>query len=362
MAHTVLLTGATGMIGRCLLPGLALYSGVERIFALTRRELTIGLPKTTVIRGDLRTGLTLELLPDTSADLTTIIHAAADVRFAAGREDLWCTNVLGTENLLAFARRCPRLSRVIVLSTVHVAGKRSGTIGEQELEHECGFVNAYEESKYEAEIQLRQCMASLPIVVVRLGTIIGSSAGEIPQLAAIHQALRFYYRSLAPMIPGTPSSPVDLVPLDFAVQAILEIAFDSFQPGRTFHVCGGEDSLTLAELLDLTMECFVRFRPAWRKRSIEKPSIVDLATFDLFVRSVEEVGDEGLRHSVSVLKHFAPQLAFPKRFEDADCLSTLSRASVSRPKVRDYFPRIVETLMATGWTERGSSNMDGVCL
>jgi nucleoside-diphosphate-sugar epimerase len=360
MGHRVLLSGATGMIGQALLARLVRRSDIEQIFALARHELPVRFPKTRALRADIGAlhGCDLAGVCD---QLTTIIHAAADVRFAASRTDLWRTNVGGTDNLLAYAASCPRLSRVIFLSTVHVAGRRSGRIAESELEHDCGFVNGYEESKYEAELRTRARMGALPITVVRLSTVIGSSKGEVPRLAAIHHALRFYYHSLAPMIPGTAASPVDLVPLDFACDAILELAFDSFEAGATFHVCSGEDSLSLRDLLDLTMECFLRFRPGWRKRAIEKPAIVDLPTFNLFVRSVEEVGDEGLRSSVAVLKHFAPQLAFPKHFDDRDGGRILRSASLCRPRVRDYFPLVIKELIEAGWRETPEHSLEAAC-
>ena len=357
MQHSVLLTGASGVIGRALLPRLAARSDVRSVFALTRRELTDAWPKTEVLRGDI-TELQGTDWPQRQKQITAIIHAAADVRFSAPRRELWRTNVVGSDSVLRFAALCPQLSRAVFLSTVHVAGKRQGTIEEHQLEHACGFVNDYEESKYQAELRIRGHMATLPISVIRLSTVIGSSTGDVSRLAAIHHALRFYYHSLAPMIPGTADSPVDLVPLDFAADAILELTLGSFQPGRTFHVCGGRDRLTLAELLDLTMECFLRYRPSWRKRAIEKPAIVDLRTFDLLVRSLEEVGDEGLASSLGVLKYFAPQLAFPKEFDDRLAARILADAGLLRPAVREYFPRIVEKLIDTGWCETNGASAE----
>jgi nucleoside-diphosphate-sugar epimerase len=361
MREVVLLTGATGVVGQALLPVLEARPEIESIFALTRRDLPLRPPKVEVIRGDLADRLSVEQFPRTFKSITTIIHAAADVRFGAPREDLWRLNVRGLLNILELAVQCPRLSRFVFLSTVHVAGRRSGRILEHELQHAAGFINPYEESKYEAEVELRVRMATLPIMVLRLSTIIGKSDGSVARLAAIHQALRFYYHSLAPLIPGTAESSVDLVALDFAARAITELSFASFQAGQTFHVCGGDDSLTLAELIDLTRDCFLRFRPAWRKRAVEKPSIVDLRTFEMFVRSVEEVGDEGLRTSVSVLKHFAPQLAFPKQYDDRECTRILTRTPIARPKIRDYFPRIVQHLIANGWTGYAQPSLELAC-
>jgi nucleoside-diphosphate-sugar epimerase len=220
------------------------------------------------------------------------------------------------------------------------------------LTHTAGFVNSYEQSKYEAEILLHEHMGSLPISVLRLSTVLGdSTTGQIGKLAAIHHALRLCYNSLAPMIPGTPNSPVDLIALDFAAAAVEYFAIDGFEAGQTFHVCGGEDVLTVAELLQQTRGTFLRYRPSWRKRAIEMPAIVDLVTFELFARSVEEVGDNLLRSSIALIQHFAPQLAYPKIFVDVAATDSLVKVGILKPRVSDFFPTAVRWLVETGWGE-----------
>lgn len=284
-----------------------------------------------------------ENLDDCPRDVTAILHAAADTRFSAPLDVARAANVEVTRDVLRFAERCLRLEKFAYLSTVYVAGKRTGTICESELEHDAGFVNAYEQSKYEAELWLRS--QSLPIAVYRLSTIFS----ETGKLGGIHQALRFFYHSLAPMIPGQPDSPVDLISLDYAVNAVSYLFAERFVAGETLHICAGDDTLPLSELLDLTYACFLRDRPAWRKRAIEKPPIVDLATFELFARSVEEIGDSALRQCVTAIKHFAPQLAFPKHFYDTACARALAGGGIVKPAVREFYPRVISRLIECNW-------------
>jgi len=291
MKHTVLMTGATGAMGGPLLKTLRSSGTIGRIYVLARHNAPeLRASNAEVLRADLST---LDICP---TDVTAILHAAADTRFSAPLDTARATNLEGTRCLLRFAKRCPHLKQLVFLSTVHVAGRRAGPVLETELDHEAGFVNAYEQSKYEAEQLLRSRMGALPIAVYRLSTILGDSrTGEVGKPGGIHQALRFFYHSLAPMIPGRPDSPVDLIALDYAVAAVAHLFCQGFVAGRTLHICGGRETLPLAELLDLTYTCFLRDRPAWRKRAIEKPAVVDLATFDLFARSVEQIGDSSLR-------------------------------------------------------------------
>lgn len=356
MRDTILVTGATGAVGRGLVHTLAERSNVDFIYALAQR-VDAGRWPTGVIplRGDVRSGTLLlppEVYDEVRQCITLIIHAAADTRFAADLPELRAVNVQGTKNVLAFAGTCPRLRGLVALSTVHVAGKRTGGIEEASLTHDAGFVNNYEQSKYEAELILRKLMNDLPIAVIRLSTLLGNSqTGEVKKMAAIHQGLRLYYHSLAPMIPGTTDCPVDLIADDYAASVIATLSCDKFGAGRTFHLCGGVDSLTLQQLLELAHEAFTAHRPSWRKRSIAIPAIVDLPTFELFARSVDDVGDHLLRNSVAVIRHFAPQLAYPKLFDNGACTQAIAEFNILKPQVADFYPKVVRWLVESGWTE-----------
>ena len=356
MEHTVLVTGAMGMIGQALVPLLALRNDVRAIFALTHTSEYAGTScKVTPVRGDVTAGPDLGITPEFSREILdrthVIVHAAANTQFSAALEEARKVNLGGTNNVLAFASRCPRLKAFAALSTVHVAGKRTGTICEEDLDHTSGFVNSYEQSKYESELLLRERMSALPISVLRLSTVLGSTIGEVTRMAAIHHALRLYYSSLAPMIPGKPESLVDLIAVDYAATAVEHFAMEGFLAGQTFHICGGENTITLACLLELTRESFLRYRPSWRKRAIEMPAIVDLPTFELFARSVEEVGDNVLRSSVAIIKYFVPQLVYSKIYSDAKCARLLQAKGLLKPNVLQYYPKVVRWLVENGWSE-----------
>lgn len=352
-----LVIGGSGAIGVPLVA--ALSAGDATVVSLARGPQAGVAPDVRVLSGDILRGATLGMDEATAAALrsrvTTIVHAAAITRFDAPLDAARATNVDGTAQVLAFAAECPRLERICALSTVYVAGRRTGHIVEPDLEHDAGFVNNYEQSKYESEQLLRDWMGRLPIAVCRLSTTLGDSAsGRVDRPAAIHQAIRFLHHSLLPMIPGAPDSPVDVIPTDYAVAAIRHLSGPGFVAGATFHVCAGTDALREDELIDLTVDTFLRHRPAWRRRAIEKPVIAALDTFELFRRSVEEVADSALAASVAVLGHFAPQLAFPKTFDDEGCRASLARAGIRRPPVRDTLINVVKYLLDHNWGMTGA--------
>lgn len=350
----VLVTGGRGSVGRPLLESYA-RDGVPVVALARGAPLHHGAAGIRFVPGDVAQpdlGLDPSLRAELQSRVTSIVHAAAVTRFDVGLEEARTVNVGGTGHVLAFAAACRKIRRVSVLSTVYVAGRRTGTIREVELDHDCGFVNAYEISKYEAEAVVREAMGRLPVSVLRLSTIIGAhDSGRITRPAAIHHAMRFLYHSLLPMIPGTDESPVDLIATEYAIGAIRHLSEEGFVPGCTRHICAAGEALGQAELIDLVVESFMRYRPAWRRRAIEKPAIVELRTFELFRESVDAVADPGLRASVAVLAPFAPQLAYPKIFDDKECRMAIERTRMRRPPLRETVPAVVRYLTENNWAQ-----------
>ena len=160
----VLLTGATGFVGREILSRF-LERGDRHIFALVRADnddqAAERLPahdRLTAVAGDIEQqelGLadgTSELL---RREVTTVLHCAASVSFDLPLEESRSVNVEGTRRMLEFARGCPGLERFSYVSTAYVAGEPGGLFREDELAVGQRFRNPYERSKFEAELALR---------------------------------------------------------------------------------------------------------------------------------------------------------------------------------------------------------------
>jgi nucleoside-diphosphate-sugar epimerase len=355
--RTILVTGGTGTLGSALVARFAERRNATVV--VLARGVTpaqnADLPDVHTLTGDVRAGATLGLPAAERAELaarvTDIVHAAADTTFNRPLDEARAANVDGTRAVLDFARTCPRLQRVACFSTVYVAGRTTGCFGEGDIGGADGFVNSYEHSKAEMEVVAREAMRELPVALYRLSTILGDSrSGAVTGFNAIHHALRLLYQGLAPMVPGTESALVDLIPVDFAADAAFHLIEHAFAPGATAHLCAGAaHSATLGALLDATMTAFERHRPAWRKRSIARPAIVDLATYELFVRSVEEAGNQVLLQATRAVQAFAYQLAYPKVFDARHAESVLGPAGIVAPDVLDYYDRIVRWCIETNW-------------
>jgi thioester reductase-like protein len=131
---SILLTGATGLLGRACLPHLIARHGAERIVALVRRgrdtsELeALGLRSVEVDLCASNLRIAVPVFRLLSESIHSIIHAAADIRFGISLAESRCVNVLGTENLLRFAAQCSRLHRFAYISTVYVSNPDASPI------------------------------------------------------------------------------------------------------------------------------------------------------------------------------------------------------------------------------------------
>ena len=356
---TTLVTGGTGTLGRELVQRLARDPSGQDIVVLSRSapgSRPVFPPGVRVVRGDLLAGpglgLPTRVRDELAAGMTHVLHCAADTRFTLPLEESRAVNVGGTRSLLEFAAGCASLQQVGCFSTVYVAGRRTGRFAEDDLEDGgAGFVNSYEQSKNEMEREIRERMDDLPVAVYRLSTLIGDSAtGAVTGFNAFHHALRLLYHGLAPMMPGDPMHRIDVVGVDYVADAACWLFHRRFEAGRTYHLCSGsERSSTLAELIDAVMEAFYRFRPEWRRRGIERPAIVDLPTYELFARSVEETGNEVLLRATRVVQSFAYQLAYPKTFDRSATESALAGSGLCPAPVLDYLPSVVRTCLENEW-------------
>jgi nucleoside-diphosphate-sugar epimerase len=356
--NTFFLTGATGLIGGAALSRMLDASPNLRVYALVRdptrwarlaRRLGPLSGRVVPLVGDLRAGglgLGAANRLRLRDEVSSTVHVAGDIVFSRPLEQARATNVEGTRNLLDLS--ADWRGKVCFVSTAFVAGRREGAVLESDLGGEAGWVNAYEQSKWEAEQLVRA--SGRPFTILRSSTVVCDSvAGEVSQYNAVHRALRLFYHGLAPMLPGCGTSPVDLVTADYVGHAISALALRDDLDGRCYHLCAGDRALSLGDLLDLTHR-FWASEPAWRRRSIALPVLCGLETYRLFEQSVCDAADARLQQVVRSLSHFVPQLALAKRFDTSGADTVLGFRA---PDVREYWPGVLRYLSSVDWLGAG---------
>jgi long-chain acyl-CoA synthetase len=348
----ILVTGATGLLGSEVLArmlaedtGLRAYVLVRDASRWQRTARELGSESRVIpVIGDLRDdglGLTSDARTAITRDVTAVVHLAADTTFSSPLEHARAVNALGTQRVLDLAAECEAHVHLAYVSTAFVAGRRTGVIGEELSASTEGWVNAYEQSKYEAERLVTEQAASW--VILRSSTVVCDDlSGQVSQTNAVHRALNLYRHGLVAMMPGVAGSTVDAVTTSFVADGIARLALNNDAVGKVVHLCAGAGALPLDELLDITYERWAS-NPTWRKRGIVRPAITNLATYALFERTIEDIGETSLKRIARALSHFVPQLALPKRFDTANAETMLGRGA---PPVRDFWIPMLDNLLA----------------
>ena len=188
-----LVTGFPGFIAGGLLSRLAALHPEARFDLLVQPHLcaaagaacaaldasTPGLSaRCTVHPGDLREpdlGLSAEAVAALAERVTEVWHLAAIYDLAVPEALAHAVNVGGTERVLDLCAKLPRLEELQYISTCYVAGRRQGLVREDELEHDAGFHNHYESTKYGAEVAVQRRRGEIATRIYRPGVVVGAS-------------------------------------------------------------------------------------------------------------------------------------------------------------------------------------------
>jgi thioester reductase-like protein len=249
---TYFITGYPGFIGKRLVEHIAREDPHGHIYALVQPKVLKEAQKhAATVKGatvelltgdvvDMHLGLSGEEYQRLCERVTVIFHLAAVAQLGVPKETAWRVNVDGTRNLLELARDCEHLKRFNYFSTCYVSGDRVGVIAEDELERGQGFRNAYEETKFQAERLVQRASASMPVTIFRPSAVVGDSrTGEIDKFEGPYYLGILLVTSPLVMplpLPGNGVAPLNVVPVDFVVQAVWRLSRDERAAGRTFHL------------------------------------------------------------------------------------------------------------------------------
>ncbi|HKG47932.1 MAG TPA: SDR family oxidoreductase [Pyrinomonadaceae bacterium] len=171
---------------------------------------------------------------------TRVFHLAAVYDLAVPQDLAMRVNAGGTRNVVELARKLPHLRQFHHVSTCYVAGKREGVILETELRHDAGYRNYYEQSKYLAELEVEWAKIDLPVTVHRPAVVCGDSrTGETGKYDGVYYLIHYllrWPRVLSTINIGNHEVSLNLVPVDFVVDAMSALAFDERAIGKTLQL------------------------------------------------------------------------------------------------------------------------------
>ena len=265
--RTVLLTGASGVVGRALLRRLR---DVD-VVCLVHRSPVSG-PDVTTVLGDVAKpmfGLAERDYTELAAKVDAVIHCAAVTDFNRTDGSLEATNIAGTEHVAAFAAAASAVLYHVSTAFVHTTA--DGDRGRTAI--------GYASSKAAAEEAVRS--SGVPHVILRPSVVIGDSiTGEVAAFQGLHRVVAGLFAGIVPMIPFDPRWPIDFVPADVVADAIACVVENRVSEGE-FWISAGEAALSLDEGVAVVVE-FARSLGV----SIDMPRFVPPEMFDRLIGPV----------------------------------------------------------------------------
>ena len=365
-SDAILLTGATGFVGTELLARYLQLTD-RTVYALVRarddEHASERLRETLVcafgtaqpyrrrvraIAGDITEpglGLDPEVALEVAGAVSEIVHGAASVSFDLELAASRAVNVEGTQRMLAFAELCRLeggLRRFTYVSTAYVAGTHRGLFREDDLEVGQGFRNAYEQSKHEAELVVRDHGACLPITVVRPSIVVGDRrSGWTASFNVLYWPLRALARGAYPVLPARRGAPVDVVSIDYVADAIVALAGSPAAEGQTFHLTASDAASSIGELLDLAVG-----RLDCRRPPLISPWLYRRVLHPLLLRAHPR-----RRRFLRATESYLPYFAVATTFDDARARAALAPAITPAP-LASYFDELMGYALATRWGAR----------
>lgn len=261
----LLMTGATGFLGKRLLEMLLSDPRIEKIWVTSRNKRTHPSPKVQVLQIDLSDPglvLNIDILPD------AVIHLAGLYDFEENYESCYTQNVLPTLHLAKRVREWNQAKRVPLLfaSTYAVTYGQPASVSESPLIALPPTNLPYAYTKAVAERAITD--SSIPSAVFRLGILVGSSKdGATDKLDGAYSFVQFVdsARSFLKLvrnvpIPGKPDGILPLVPVDCAAKVFHEALFRPEVAQNPAQIYGVYDSSSIP-VREFSESVFKNFAP-----------------------------------------------------------------------------------------------------
>ena len=354
---TYFVTGATGFIGRYLVQSL-LQRGRSTIYVLVRPKSMGKLDelrefwgkesakRVVAIKGDLsqpKLGVSKGDLRRLKGKVKHLFHLGAVYDIDASAELMEKANIVGTQAALAFAVAV-NAGCFHLVSSIAAAGLYRGTFTEDMFEEAEDLDHPYHRTKHDSEALVR-ANGRIPFRVYRPGIVVGhSQTGFIDKIDGPYyffkalQKLRESWPRWIPLV-GVEGGYMNLVPVDYVVEAMVHLAHKPKLDGRCFHLTDPK-TRRVGEVLNI----FARAAHAPEMAFRVDPKVFALVP-EPVTRSVERtkplqnVLNQVLR-DLQIPKSVLQFMNYPTRFDSSEAQKILDKAKIRVPVLEDYAWRL----------------------
>jgi len=233
---------ATEIVERCVAEAPAPESPNTSPSTSTSVDTSVRLYEGDITEPGLGLGEDLATLAE-SDTVTELYHLAAvyDLGVEAGLAE--AVNVRGTEHVLDAAETLG-VERLHYVSTCYVSGRYDGVFTGSHLDEGQAFNNHYERSKFRAEVLVCERMKDgLTATIYRPAITVGDSeSGATDKYDGPYYLIRFLlaqprFLSMAPALPGSTGTELNVVPRDYVVDAIAHLSGRADTAGEVYQLC-----------------------------------------------------------------------------------------------------------------------------
>ncbi|KAH8595419.1 male sterility protein-domain-containing protein [Bisporella sp. PMI_857] len=349
-SNTVLVTGATGFLGKVFveellrqqsdysIPKIILLICIKDLEAHQRFKKHIAaspcfarLPTDwtkhiQVINGDFadqNCGIPDADYEEICQRITNIVHIAGCIKFDSEVSEALSSNVDGALNILTIARNCKKLQQLVITSTAYVMppqmspiretlvrlpqpatqiynDMKSGNLSMQQAFELTRHPNIYSLSKCLAENLISERQGSLPITIVRPSIICAAWKYPIPgwvdSKADFAGLVLSFGMGILKVVNGRRDTKLDIVPVDKVASHLIQQTFrecpsniQSFQLRIIFSVATAQHSLALGDACEMLQAFF-----DWRSTISSRLNFRHVGAHDLLF-NIYELFDHKMR-------------------------------------------------------------------
>ena len=354
---TYFVTGATGFIGRYLVQSL-LQRGKGTVYVLVRPK-SIGkldelrefwgkesVKRVVPVKGDLgspKLGVSKSDLAKLRGKVRHFFHLGAVYDIEASAEAMHKANIVGTQAALAFAEAV-NAGCFHLVSSIAAAGLYRGTFTEDMFEEAEDLDHPYHSTKHDSEGLVR-ANERIPFRIYRPAIVVGhSKTGFIDKIDGPYyffkalQKLRESWPRWIPLV-GLEGGYINVVPVDYVVDAMVHLAHQPKLDGRCFHLTDPKNR-RVGEILNVFARAAHAPEMAFRLDPKMFAMVPEGVSQSLErAKPVQGVVNQ-LLADLQIPKSVLQFMNYPTRFDASETQKLLEKAKIRVPPLEDYAWRL----------------------